>query len=273
LRPAAVQIQYLGFPGTSGADWHDYAIVDQTVISPDERDYWSERLVFMPRSFFVTDRDQPISAVGATRADFGLPDSGIVFCSFNQHFKIDSVVFGAWMQILANVPDSVLWLPGSAHSEDNLRRAVVQAGIASERLIFAGRTLDKAQHLERLALAEIALDTLNYNGHTTTSDALWAGVPVIAMMGKHFASRVSASLLKAVELDELIVRDVDEYVALAVNLAQSPSERARLRAHLASARLGAPLFDTDRTVADLERAYEQIWKRFKSGGPAGDIYL
>jgi protein O-GlcNAc transferase len=274
LRPAAVQLQYLGFPGTSGARHFDYAIVDRTVVPPEHQACWSERLIFMPHTYFVADRDQTISAVGLRRDAFGLPEQGIVFCSFNQSYKIEPVVFDAWTRILAQVPGSVLWLPYSNETvRANLRGAAARRGIDDQRLIFAATVGDKAQHLERLGLADIALDTLAYNGHTTTSDALWAGVPVVAALGRHFASRVGASLLKSVELDELIARDADDYVRIAVRLAERSEERARLRSHLSAGRHRFPLFDTDRSVADLERAYEQIWAKHLAGDAPSDVHL
>ena len=190
LRPAPVQVQYLGFPGTSGAAHIDYAIVDRIVVPPEHRAHWSERLIFMPHTYFVADRDQPIAATGIRREAFGLPDQGIVFCSFNQTYKIEPVVFGAWMRILEAIPNSVLWLSHANETVSaNLRSEALARGINAERLIFARRAYEKAEHLERIRLADIALDTLFYNGHTTTSDALWAGVPVVAALGGHFASR------------------------------------------------------------------------------------
>lgn len=273
LRPSPVQVQYLGFPGTSGAPFYDYAIVDRTVVPPEERVFWSESLVFLPRSYFVTDRDQLIATTGLTRADCGLPDQCVVFCSFNQYFKIDAPVFAAWMRILAAVPDSVLWLPDNDYAPDHLRRAASAAGIAPDRLVFAPRTIDKAVHLERLALADIALDTLCYNGHTTTSDALWSGVPVIAMRGRHFASRVSASLLAVAELSQFVAENIDEYVELATRLALSPQQRLALRQRMAAKRLEVPLFDTDGMVGDLERAYETIWRQVSTGQPSTEIHL
>jgi protein O-GlcNAc transferase len=274
LRPAGVQIQYLGFPGTSGAPYYDYAIIDRSLVLPEERAFWSEQLIYMPHSYFVADRDQAIAATGLRRQDCGLPKDSVVFCSFNQNIKIEPVGFGAWMRILAEVPGSVLWLPRSDDiAESNLRREAANHGIATERLVFAERVAEKVQHLERLGLADIALDTLAYNGHTTTSDALWAGVPVVAVRGGHFASRVSASLLKAVELEGLIAGNADDYVRLAVRLAQSPDERASLRAHLLGARLRLPLFDTDQSVVNLEQAYENVWSAFCAGAPRSDIFL
>ena len=274
LRPAAVQLQYLGFPGTSGGRHFDYAIVDRTVVPPEHQACWSERLIFMPNTYFVADRDQAVSAVGLRRDAFALPEQGIVFCSFNQSYKIEPVAFGAWMRILAQVPGSVLWLPMSNETvRANLRREAVRRGIDDKRLVFAATVGDKAQHLERLGLADIALDTLAYNGHTTTSDALWAGVPVVTALGRHFASRVGASLLKSVELDELIARDADDYVRIAVGLAEQSEQRARLRAHLAAGRQRFPLFDTGRSVAAMERGFETIWANFQSGAVPKNIDL
>ena len=274
LHPAALQIQYLGFPGTSGTLFHDYAIVDHTIVPPEHRPFWSERLIYMPHSYFVADRDQPIAASGLNRQQCGLPENGVVFCSFNQTYKIEPIVFDAWMRILDEIPGSVLWLPrADAAAEANLRRAAEHRRIAAERLVFVARTAEKAQHLERLGLADIALDTLAYNGHTTTSDALWAGIPVVVATGRHFASRVGASLLKAVGLEELIAHDVEDYIQLALHLARTPSERTRLRAYLAAARRTQPLFDTDRSVILLEQAYRRIWTDFQAGMPPADIDL
>jgi predicted O-linked N-acetylglucosamine transferase (SPINDLY family) len=274
LRPAPVQVQYLGFPGTSGAPFFDYAIVDGIVVPDAERSTWSETLVIMPHCYFVADRDQEVATSGLTRAACGLPESGIVFCSFNQAMKIDPAAFDAWMRIVKAVPGSVLWLPQLPDTTcTNLRREAEQRGVAPDRLVFAKRLADKAQHLERLALADLVLDTLAYNGHTTTSDALWAGVPVISTRGHHFASRVSASMLSAAGLEEALAADVDDYVRLAIHLAKAPDERTRFRARLAKSRQSTPLFDTDRGVADLERAYEEVWAQHRAGKGRSEIRL
>ncbi len=273
-RPASVQVQYLGFPGTSGAPYYDYAIVDPIVVPAETRPYWNERLVYMPDTYFVVNRDQPIDASGLGRADFGLPADSIVFCSFNQSYKIDPTAFGAWMRILGAVPGSVLWLPTEEPvMESNLRREAEARGIAADRLVFAAKVPEKSQHLERLRLADVALDTLNYNGHTTTVDALWAGIPVVATLGRHFASRASASLLRAAGLGRLVAADLEGYERMAIELARQPGERARIRQHLAEARQSAPLFDTDRTVTNLETAYERIWALHRGGVPFEDIRL
>jgi predicted O-linked N-acetylglucosamine transferase (SPINDLY family) len=272
-RPAPVQATFLGFPGSSGAAFFDYAIVDHVVLPDRQAAAWPEKPVFLPHAYQVNNRDQPIAATGTARADHGLPADGFVFASFNQPFKITRPTFQAWMAILHAVPGSVLWL---MHQNDAATRALKAAaaasGIAPARLAFSP-ALPKPMHLERLALADLALDTLLYNGHTTTSDCLWAGLPVVAMRGRHFASRVSASLLAAIGLPELVADNIDAYARLAVALAQDRPRLAALRARLAADRLRAPLFDTPRFARDLERAYRAMWDRAVAGLPPAPIDL
>ena len=260
------QVTYLGFPGTSGADFFDYILTDKIVTPESDAPHYSERFVFLPHASQVTDHTQEISDAGFKRADFGLPDSGFVFCSFNGSFKIEPVMFGVWMQLLKKVPNSVLWLPRSNDlAEHNLKREAKAAGVEADRLVFADKLATRDQHLARLRLADLALDTRIYGGHATTSDALWAGVPVVAVLGTHFASRVSSSLLAAVGLPELITDDLEDYERLALGLSQNPDALAALRTKLAQNRLTEPLFDTPRFVRNLESAYRQIWDRFLSG--------
>jgi predicted O-linked N-acetylglucosamine transferase (SPINDLY family) len=274
LRPAAVQIQYLGFPGTSGSPFYDYAMVDRTVAPPEHRAFWSEALIHLPGCYFMVDRDQPIATSNLNRGNFGLAENQFVFCSFNQSFKIDRSVFLAWMKILAAVPGSVLWLANSgAVIEANLVQDARRHGVDPARLIFADRIDDKAQHLQRLGLADLVLDTPAYNGHTSTADALLAGVPVITVAGGHFASRVSASLLQAADLEALIADHIDAYVEHAIQLAASPALLGQLRARLKIARAGSVLFDTERSVAGLETAYERVWANFLTGAAPADIVL
>jgi predicted O-linked N-acetylglucosamine transferase (SPINDLY family) len=273
-RPAALQLQYLGFPGTSAAPHYDYAIVDRTVVPPEHRPFWSESLVYLPHCYFVPDASQPIAGDGPRRADCALPQDANVFCSFNQGYKIEPMVFAAWMRILAEVPGSVLWLYGwSAEAMANLRREAAARNVDPSRLVFADRIDDKAVHLRRTGLADIALDTLAYNGHTTTSDALWAGVPVISTLGGHFASRVSASMLKAAGLADLIAADIDSYVRLAVDLARSPVDLARIKSRVVAARDGQPLFDTAGAVKAIEAAFAQIHRHHLEGGRPQDIIM
>jgi len=265
LRPAPVQVSYLGFPGTTGADFIDYIITDRIVTPEDNTPYFSEKFVYLPHCYQVNDHTQPISNRAWTKEEFGIPESGFVFCSFNSSYKIDPVMFDVWMRILQKVPESVLWLLFSNKTaQQNLGREAEARGITSERLIFAEKLL-KADHLSRLRCADLALDTRIVNGHTTTSDALWAGVPVITLQGSHFASRVSSSVLTAIGLPELITHSLEEYEARAVQLARNPSEQQEIRERLAKNRLTAPLFDTPRFVRNLETAYKEMWKIFLSG--------
>ena len=242
LRPAPIQVSYLGFPGTTGADFIDYIITDKIVTPKDHNPYYSEKFVYMPHCYQVNDNTQSISNKNWTKVDFGLPESCFVFCSFNQPYKIDPVLFGIWMRILRQVPEAVLWLiVENKIAEDNLRREAEARGVQSERLIFAKR-LPKDEHLSRLKFADLALDTRIYNGHTTTSDALWAGVPVITLQGSHFASRVSSSILSAIGIPDLITYSLEEYEALAIRLAHNPAELKEIRQRSAKNRLDMPLF-------------------------------
>ena len=264
FRPAPVQATWLGFPGTTGCSFVDYLISDAIVTPPDQAAAYTEKLVSMPDTFQPNDDRQAISPLPVTRRDEHLPDGVPVFCSFNRPYKIEPVMFDAWMRILAALPGSVLWLhEGPPALMENLRREALARGIKSPRLVFAGRP-DKAQHLRRLALADLALDTRIYNGHTTTSDALWAGVPVVTLLGKHFASRVSASALNAIGLPQLIAADLDAYVALAIQYGGDREANLALRETLRQKRESAPLFDSLRFTRHLENAYRLMWERHQS---------
>jgi len=265
LRPSPVQVSYLGFPGTTGADFIDYIITDRIVTPEDQAPYYTENFVYLPHCYQINDNIQPISNREWKRTDFGLPEGGFVFCSINQLYKVEPVMFDLWMNILRQVPESVLWLmSGNEIAEKNLRREAEARGIKPERLIFLGKLL-KDKHLARLRLADLALDTRIVNGHTTTSDALWAGVPVITLEGNHFASRVSTSVLTAVGLPDLITHSLEEYESLAVRLAFNSSELQVIQDRLAKNRLTEPLFDTSRFTVNLEKAYREIWSIYASG--------
>jgi len=264
-RPAPLQIHYLGFPGTTGADFIDYLITDRIVTPKDNAPYYSEKLVFMPHCYQVNDHQQKIASRDWNLETLGLPDKSFVFSSFNLPYKIDPVMFDCWMRILLQVPNSVLWLFGdNENARCNLRREAADRGVTPDRLVFAQK-LEKAEHLSRLKWADLALDTRIVNGHTTTSDSLWAGVPVITLQGSHFASRVSSSLLDAVGLSELITYRLEEYEKLAVQLALRSSELKALRHRLNINRLTKPLFDTARFVRNLENAYSEMWRIFLEG--------
>ncbi len=271
LRPAPLQAMWLGYPGTSGASFIDYLITDRIVTPPEMAQDFSERLCWLPRSFQPNDDRQPIADRAVIRGNYGLPEGAPVFCSFNQGFKIEPILFGVWMDILRAVPGSVLWLPSSsAEILANLRRAAAERAIDPKRLVFADRP-PKELHLKRLGLADLALDTRLYNGHTTTSDALWAGVPVVTMLGEHFASRVSASVLHAVGLPELVAGSLEEYQAIVLRYARDPVALCALKAKLARNRRSEPLFDTARFVRALERAYRAMWRRHAAGLPPATL--
>lgn len=259
LQPAPVQISFLGYPGTLGAEYVPYLIADRVVLPDELRPWFSECPVYLPDCYQVNDDEQPIAATGMTRTDAGLPGEGFVYCCFNRTDKIEPESFGAWMRILEQVPGSVLWLlAGDPHGADHLRQAAAACGIDPARLIFAPR-LPKAEHLERHRLADLFLDTFTYNAHTTASDALWAGLPIVTLRGSFFQSRVCASLLTALGFTELIADRAPEYETLAVRLAREPVRLGELRRRLQQRRLGGAPFDTRGFARDLERAFAATW--------------
>ncbi|UCF92987.1 MAG: tetratricopeptide repeat protein [Desulfobacterales bacterium] len=266
LRPAPVQVAYLGFPGTTGADFFDYIITDKIVSPEDHAACYSEKFVYMPHCYQINRDGSKISVDKPQRQDVGLPAEGFVFSSFNQAFKLEPVMFHCWMNILRKVPRSVIWLLWDNDiAADNLRQAARERGVDPARQIFAEKW-PRQDHQARLGLTDLALDTRIYNGHTTTSDALWAGVPVIALLGSHFASRVSASLLSAIGLTELVTTSLAEYEKIAVELARCPDRLNAVREKLLRNRPTAPLFDTSRFVRNLEAAYKEMWATFQNGG-------
>jgi predicted O-linked N-acetylglucosamine transferase (SPINDLY family) len=264
-RPAPVQLHYIGHPGTLGVDFIDYLIVDPFVVPPDERQHYSEALVTLSQCYQANDRKRAASDRQPSRAEAGLPPDGFVFCCFNQSYKITPALFGVWMRLLDAVPGSVLWLlADNRWAEDNLRREAAARGVAPERLVFAPR-LAAPEHLARHALADLFLDTFPYNAHTTASDALWMGLPVLTLAGRGFASRVAGSLLHAVGLAELITYDLAEYERLALALVGEPVRLAAIRGRLEVAHANAPLFDLDRTRREIEAAYQQMWEIAQRG--------
>ncbi|MEH2179006.1 TIGR03032 family protein [Nostoc sp.] len=265
LRPVPIQVSYLGYPGTMGADFIDYIISDPILTPPEFADGFSEKLVTLPHSYQVNDHQQAIASTPVTRSQYGLPESSFVFCCFNNNYKIEPQIFDIWMRILAAVPGSVLWLlVRFPAAEDNLKKEAQARGINSERLIFA-QYHPKAEHLARHQLADLFLDTLYYNSHTTASDALWAGLPIITCLGKTFASRVAASLLTAVGLPDLIIKNLEQYEQLAIHLGHSPSALQELKQKLAQNRTTYPLFDTPRFTHNLEQAYRAMWDIYTAG--------
>ena len=265
LRPAPIQVTYLGFPGSSGADFFDYILTDKIVTPEDQMPFYTENFVYLPDSYLVNDHTQAISERPLSRTDVGLPDAGFVFCSFNQAYKIEPVMWDVWMRVLRSVPGSVLWLTRTnGPAERNLQREAAGRDVDPERIVFAER-LQKPEHLARLKFADLFLDTRIYNAHTTASDALWAGVPLITLEGRHFASRVASSLLTAIGLPELITRDLEAYEGLAVGLAQNSDELDAIAQKLSRNRLTEPLFDTPRFARNLEVAFRRMWALHLAG--------
>jgi predicted O-linked N-acetylglucosamine transferase (SPINDLY family) len=272
LRPAPIQVSFLGYPVTMGAPFIDYFVVDRFVVPPGhERDY-SEKLVFLPGCYQVNDRRR-IAAPPAARQALGLPPEAFVFCVFQQSYKILPDMFAAWMRVLAAAPGSVLWLlESNAVAARNLRRAAEAAGVDAARLIFAPKLAQQA-HLARLGAADLYLDTLPCNAHTTASDALWAGLPVLTCAGDTFAARVAGSLLHAIGLPELVTASLPEYEALARRLATAPDELRALRDRLRDNLGKTSLYDTPRFVRHLESAYERIWGLYQEGRPPQELVI
>ena len=265
LRPAPIQVHFLGYPATTGADFIDYLIAD-AVVAPEGMDrFFEERLVRLPGSYQVNDHQQAVAETLPTREACGLPPEGFVFACFNANYKIEPRIFDVWMRILTRVPGSVLWLlETSPASEANLRREAASRSVEASRLVFA-KLIGKPEHLARHALAGLFLDTPLCNAHTTASDALWAGLPVLTCPGEGFASRVAASLLMAVGLPGLIAPDLAAYEERAVELALEPQDRRQVREALAANRWTMSLFDTPRFVLGLERAYSKMWELHRAG--------
>lgn len=264
-RPAPIQVNYLGYPGTMGADFIDYILVDPFVVPADQQPFYTEKLVHLPDCYQVNDRQRDVATHTPSRAECRLPEDGFVFCCFNKIYKITPDFFDIWMRLLEAVPGSVLWLlRDSEVAERNLRREAQTRGVNPGRLIFAERKKLPA-HLARQRQADLFLDTLPYNAHTTASDALWVGLPLLTCAGRMFPSRVAGSLLHAVGMPELVTESLTEYEALARKLATDPELLHGFRERLAQHRATAPLFDTDRFRRHIESAYTQMWQIWEDG--------
>jgi len=268
LRAAPIQVNYLGYPGTMGAPYIDYLIADPVVIPASLSRHYSEKITHLSGSFLPNDSTREIAVSPYTREQCGIPNGAFVFCCFNNSYKINPVVFDAWMRILASVEHSVLWL--SQHhpaATSNLRREASKRGIDPLRLLFAPRAPAQPEYLARLQLGDLFLDTAPYNAHTTAIDALWAGLPVLTCPGESFASRVAASILNSIEVPELITASLQQYEDLAVRLAQKPALLAALRKKLATNRRTAPLFDTPKFARNLESIYRRMYNRYLDNLP------
>lgn len=272
-RAAPVQVNWLGFPGTMGTRLMDYIIADPVIAPPEHFPYFTESVVHLPQTYQSTDNKRQISDRVFSRAELGLPEDGFVFCSFNNNYKLTPDVFGVWMRLLRQVPRSVLWLlESSSGISTQLHLSAAQHGIAPERVIFAKR-MASPEHLARQPLADLFLDSFHYNAHTTASDALWAGLPVLTRIGNTFASRVAASLLRAANLPELVTQTTEDYEALALALATDPARLQAIRRKLAAERSTCALFDTPRFARSIEAAYLAMWDRHLRGLPPAHIAI
>jgi len=264
-RPAAIQVNYLGYPGTMGGDFIDYILADEFVIPRSEQAHYAEKIVYLPDCFQANDSTREIGERRPARSDAGLPADAFVYCCFNSNYKLNPTLFDVWMRLLQRNPRSVLWLLRESEvASANLRRAAQSRGIDPARLVFAGRTRPQ-DYLARYRLADLFLDTLPFNAGATASDALWAGLPILTCAGQVFASRMAGSLLHALGLPELVTHSLEDYEALAFKLATDEGLLRETKAKLARNRLSAPLFDTGRFTRNLEAAYATMWEIARRG--------
>ena len=272
-RAAPIQVNYLGYPGSMGASYMDYIIADRTIIPKENQPFFTEKIVYLPNSYQANDTKRKVSDKVFTRSELGLPENGFVFCCFNNNFKITPHTFDSWARILKQVPGSVLWLlEDNALAKANLMKEAQLRGLSEDRLVFAGR-LELSEHLARHRQADLFIDTIPCNAHTTASDALWVGLPVLTQLGKSFAGRVAASLLNAIGMPELITNNQEEYEALAIDLAKNPEKLRALKEKLAKNRLTTPLFNTQLITKQIESAYRQMYERYQAGMPPGNLEI
>ena len=272
FRAAPIQLSYIGYLGTMGADYYDYLIADRTIIPDKSQVYYSEKIVYLP-SYQVNDSKQEVPRNALSRQEINLPTSWFVYCCFNANYKITPTTFDGWMRILKKVPESVLLLYTDIKSSaENLKLEAEKRGVNPDRLIFGGRLLRK-EYLARCMAADLFLDTLPYNAGASASDALWAGLPVLTCMGESFASRVAASLLYAIKLPELVTETQADYEALAIEMATNPGKLKAIKDKLESNRLTTPLFDTAQFAKHIEAAYTNMYERYQADLPADNIYI
>jgi len=273
MSAAPIQVNYLGYAGTMGTDFMDYLIADPTLIPKERQHCYSEKIVYMPNSYQVNISKRIVSEASLLRHELGLPNTGFVFCCFNSNFKITPSTFTGWMRILKAVDNSVLWLfEKNNHTTKNLIKEAVRFGIDEDRLVFATH-MPVEEHLNRIKQADLFIDTLPYNAHTTASDALRMGLPVLTCMGSSFASRVAASLLNAVNLPELITTTQEEYESLAIELATNPAKLKIIKDKLVDNLPTAPLYDTPLFTRHLESAYLTMYDKYQQGLDPDHIYV
>lgn len=273
LRAAPIQVNYLAYPGTMGAEYIDYIIADMTTIPKAHQQHYSEKIAYLPNSYQVNDAKRYISDKEFTKTELHLPQTGFIFCCFNNNYKITPGIFDSWMRILKQVEGSVLWLlEDNAKAATNLKKEATFRGVDAERLVFAKR-IPAPEHLARHRAADLFLDTLPCNAHTTASDALWAGLPVLTCTGETFSGRVAASLLNAIHLPELITSTAVSFEAVAIELANNPDKLKKIKQKLANNRLTTPLFDTRLFTRHIEAAYMTMYERYQAGLSPECIYV
>jgi protein O-GlcNAc transferase len=273
LRPAPIQVSFLGYPGTLAAPWIDYALADRHVLPPSERVNWSESIAYMPRTYYpsVVNKPQVVTPDQISRESLGLPASGFVFGCFNNPFKITPEVFAVWMRILREAPNSIIWFYNRmSKSRENLKFHASKNEVDPTRLIFADFT-DHVSHIKRYACMDLFLDTAPYNAHTTATDALSAGVPLLTLPGRSFASRVALSLLRTLGLEELIASDIEDYVEKAIGFSQEPQRFAAVKASLERACSSSSLFDSVRYTHDVESLFLRMVELRRAGDQPRDI--
>jgi protein O-GlcNAc transferase len=272
-RAASVQINYLGYPGTMGADFIDYIIADQNLIPMDSQKFYSEKPIYLPHHYQAQDNTLSISNDTPSRLDLGLPDKGFIFCAINNSYKIRMPEFDVWMRLLSHVDGSVLWLlESNKFVKDNLLKEAQARGISAERLVFA-QGVSHETYLAQFRRADLYLDTFNYNAGATASNALWAGLPVLTKLGRGYTARMAGSLLTSIGLPELATHSEEDYESLALALATDPERLAKIRQTLADNRLSTPLFDTALFTKHLENGFEQVYQRYYDGKLPDDIFV
>ena len=263
-RCAPIQINYLGYPGTSGADFIDYIFADKILIPKENQKYYSEKIIYLPNTWLPRDYTQKISDKIFTRKELNLPKEGFIFCSFNQSYKITPGVFDIWMRLLKKIKGSVLWLLEDNQTANlNLKKEASKRGIDSNRIIF-GKKMPPEEHFARLKIADLWIDVFPYTAQSSCADALWSGLPVLTRKGKSFTSRGASSILNAIGLNELITDTEKKYEEMATRLAQNPKFFKEIKNKLKKNRLTKPLFDTKLYAKNIESAYTKIYERYYS---------
>nr|WP_246149592.1 tetratricopeptide repeat protein [Tritonibacter litoralis] len=263
--PAPVNVSYIGYPGTIGSSKLDYIVADEVMIPPSLRKYYSEKIIYMPDCYQVTNDQRNVATKIPTRAELGLPEDAFVFCSFNSHYKITPFEYEIWMRLLKKVDNSVMWIWCKEDlARENMHKAAEAHGVAPERVIFAD-SVSQEDHLARLSQADLFLDTFAVCAHTTASDAMWMGLPLVTLEGKQFAARVASSVLQTMDLPELVTTTMEEYEAVALEFATNPDKLAAVRAKIKTNRETSPMFKTERFTRNWEQQLERALVRCESG--------